>query len=164
MAECDEFSEVIVADLSGQDCDVADKLMTLPAKFMDAMDDDFSTPRAIGHIFDAVRIVNGYLGDKKFSVTAKTCFILRKAQENIQEVGRVLGLFLEEPDNYFRQDRDRESRKRGLDGEEIDRLIEERNAARRAKDWKKADDIRRFLVGKKVILQDTTVGTTWKIE
>jgi cysteinyl-tRNA synthetase len=164
LIEGDDFFEGTIDNLSGQDRDIADRLMTLPAKFVDAMDDDFATPRVIGHIFDAVRIVNSYLGDKKVPVTAKMGFILRKAQENIKEVGRVLGLFLEEPDNYFRQDRNRESRKHGLDGEEIDRLIEERNAARRAKDWKRADDIRRFLVGRKIILQDTSAGTTWKIE
>jgi cysteinyl-tRNA synthetase len=138
--------------------------MELPEKFVDVMDDDFATPKAIGHIFDAVRLVNGYLGDKAFVVNPEACFILKLAQSNIQEVGRVLGLFLEEPDNYYMQDRNREARKRGLDVGEIDRLIEERKNARQAKDWKRADELRRILAEKKILILDSPVGTTWKME
>ena len=56
------------------------------------------------------------------------------------------------------------SGKQGLDVNEIDRLIEERRTARLAKDWKRADEIRRALAERKIILQDTPAGTTWKSE
>jgi cysteinyl-tRNA synthetase len=78
--------------------------------------------------------------------------------------GEVLGLFFDDPDDYLRKDRDREAGKRGLDVKDIERLIEERRAARLAKDWKKADEIRRVLADKKIILRDAPAGTTWKIE
>ena len=161
---CDSFSEITIDDLSGKDRELADRLMELPEKFVEAMDDDFATPRAIGHIFDAVRLVNGYLGDKTFAVSPEACFILKLAQKNIQEVGRVLGLFLEEPDHYYIQDRNREARKRGLDVGEIDGLIEERKNARQAKDWKRADELRRILAEKKILILDSPAGTTWKME
>jgi cysteinyl-tRNA synthetase len=51
-----------------------------------------------------------------------------------------------------------------LDVNEIDRLIEERRTARLAKDWKRADEIRRALAEKKIVLQDAPAGTTWKSE
>jgi cysteinyl-tRNA synthetase len=108
--------------------------------------------------------VNGYLGDKTFSATAEACFVLDMARKNIREAGHVLGLFLEDTDDYFRKDRDREAEKRGLDVGEIERFITERWAARQAKDWKKADDIRRILSEKQVVLKDTSSCTTWKIE
>lgn len=161
---CDDFSGVTVDHLSGADRDLADRLTALPDRFTDAMDDDFATPRAIGHLFDTARLVNGYLGNKTFSATAEACFVLDMAHKNIREAGHVLGLFLEDPDDYFRKDRDREAEKRGLDVDEIDRLIEERWAARQVRDWKKADDIRRILSEKQVVLKDTSSGTTWKIE
>jgi cysteinyl-tRNA synthetase len=123
---CDDFSGVTVDHLSGADRDLADRLTALPDRFTDAMDDDFATPRAIGHLFDIARLVNGYLGDKTFSATAEACFVLDMAHKNIREAGHVLGLFLEDPDDYFRKDRDREAEKRGLEVDEIDRLIEER--------------------------------------
>jgi cysteinyl-tRNA synthetase len=128
------------------------------------MDDDFSTPRAIGYIFDAIRLVNGYMTDEKFSASAQTCFVLDKANKIIIELGGVLGLFCDNPDEYFALDRDREARKRGLDINDINCLIEERRSARQAKDWKRADEIRSILTEKKVILQDTPAATSWKIE
>jgi cysteinyl-tRNA synthetase len=128
------------------------------------MDDDFNTPRAIGYIFDTVRLVNGYMPDENVAVSAETCFVLDTARRVVAEVGRVLGLFLDDPEDYFMKDRDREAGKRGLDVHEIDRLIEERRAARMAKDWKRADEIRHLLAEKKIILKDTPAGTAWKIE
>lgn len=164
ITECADFSDINVDQLYGTERILADRLMTLPERFTDAMDDDFATPKAIGHIFDAVRLVNGYLGDKAFSATAGAGFVLNMAQKNIRETGRVLGLFLEVPDDYFRKDRDREVEKRGLSVGEIDRLIAERWAARQARDWEKADDIRRLLSEKRIVLKDTPSGTSWKIE
>jgi cysteinyl-tRNA synthetase len=161
---CDDSFRMTIDEVSGKNRELADRLMSLPDKFKDAMDDDFATPKAIGHIFDAVRLVNGYLGDKAFTVNSEACFILNLAQENLREVGRVLGLFLEDPDQYFTQDRDSEARKRGLDVGEIDGLIEARRSARQARDWKRADEIRQILAEKQIIIQDSPAGTTWKIE
>ena len=161
---CDDFSGINIDHLSGTDRELAEKLMALPEKFVDAMDDDLATPRAIGHIFDVVRMLNGYMGDKVFTSNAIACFIMNISQKNIREVGQVLGLFLEDPDDYFHKDRDREAGKRGLDVAEIDRLIEERRVARQVKDWKRADEIRCILSEKKILLKDSSSGTNWKIE
>ncbi len=150
--------------LSGKDRDIFEKIASLPDRFKEAMDDDFNTPRAVGYIFDTVRLINGYMSEEKFSVSAEACLILDKAGRVIAEVGGVLGLFLDDPDDYFMQDRNREAAKQGLDVHEIDRLIEERRAARLAKDWKRADEIRNLLAEKKIILKDTPAGTSWKIE
>jgi cysteinyl-tRNA synthetase len=164
LAACGDFPAVTVERLSGKDRDIFDRISSLPDRFKEAMDDDFNTPRAIGHIFDTVRLVNGYMSEEKFSVSAEACFVLDTARRVVAEVGGVLGLFLDDPDDYFMQDRNREAGKRGLDVHGIDRLIEERRAARLAKDWKRADEIRRLLAEKKIILKDTPAGTAWKIE
>ncbi|MCX5847488.1 MAG: cysteine--tRNA ligase [Deltaproteobacteria bacterium] len=164
LAGCGSFSGITIENLSGKDRDIVDRLISLPDKFKDAMDDDFNTPRTIGYIFDIVRLVNGYMADEKLPVSAETCFALYTAKRVITATGGVLGLFFDDPDDYFTQDRDREARKQGLDVNEIDRLIEERRTARLAKDWKRADEIRRALAEKKIILQDTPAGTTWKSE
>lgn len=161
---CEDMSGITVDRISENNRDVFDRLVSLLDKFKDAMDDDFNTPRAIGHIFDTVRHVNSYMADEKFSISPETCFILEAAKSAIAEVGGVLGLFLDDPDDYYTQDRDREARKRGLDVNEIERLIEERRAARLAKDWKRADEIRHILADKKIIVKDTPTATIWKIE
>ena len=164
LAACGDFSAVTMERLSGKDRDIFEKIASLPDRFKEAMDDDFNTPRAVGYIFDTVRLINGYMSEEKFSVSAEACLILDKAGRVIAEVGGVLGLFLDDPDDYFMQDRNREAAKQGLDVHEIDRLIEERRAARLAKDWKRADEIRNLLAEKKIILKDTPAGTSWKIE
>jgi cysteinyl-tRNA synthetase len=164
LAVSGDFSSVTMERLSGKDRDIFDRVSSLPGRFKEAMDDDFNTPRAIGYIFDTVRLVNGYMTDEKVAISAEACFVLDTAKRAIAEVGGVLGLFLDDPEDYFMKDRDKEAGKRGLDVLEIDRLIEERRAARLAKDWKRADEIRHLLAEKKIILKDTTAGTAWKIE
>jgi cysteinyl-tRNA synthetase len=150
--------------LAGKDRDIFDRTVSLPDRFRESMDDDFNTPRAIGYIFDTVRLINGYVTDEKFSLSDTTRLVLDKARSVVAEVGGVLGLFLDDPDDYFIKDHDREAGKLGLDVREIERLIKERQSARLAKDWKKADDIRRLLTEKKIVLKDSPSGTEWRIE
>jgi len=159
-----DFSGVSVKNLSEIDKDVFEYVETLPDRFTKAMDDDFNTAMAIGFIFDTVRLINGYLIEKEVTMTPEKLFVLDVAQRYMREVGKVLGLFLEDSDKYFYEDRSREARKRGLNVDDIDRAIEERNASRVAKDWKKADEIRSTLAKKGIILKDTPTATTWKIE
>ncbi|MGO9138905.1 MAG: cysteine--tRNA ligase [Syntrophales bacterium] len=163
LTACGDFSTITIEKLSGKDRDIFNKIVSLPDRFKEAMDDDFNTPRAVGYIFDTVRLINGYMSEKS-PVSAEACLVLDTARRLIAEVGGVLGLFLDDPDDYFMQDRDREAGKRGLEVNEIERLIEERRAARLAKDWQRADEIRHLLAEKKIILKDSPTGTSWKIE
>lgn len=151
-------------NLRGADEEMWSKANALPERFVEAMDDDFNTARAMGHIFDLVRVVNTYLDSAGATPGAETLFVLDAAKKAIRETGGVLGLFLEDPDTYFEEDKKREARKRGLDIDEIERLIAERREARAAKRWKRADEIRDYLAGKGVVLKDTPAATTWKIQ
>jgi len=143
---------------------VLERIDVLPVRFAEAMDDDFNTARALGYLFDAVRVTNTYLAEEQAAVSAATFFVLNRAKKNFEETGKVLGLLGSDPDDYFLAARDREVSVRGLAVEEIERLIEERQQARAAKDWARADKIRRTLAEKNVILQDAGSTTTWKIE
>ncbi len=136
------------------------QLQNLRERFCEAMDDDFNTARAIGHLFDAVRLVNAALAEKKPSVSAST---LAHAEEALREVGSVLGLLRREADEYLRRDREREAVKRGLSVEEIERLMAERRAARAEKMWQRADEIRQGLADRGVTLKDAPDSTTWTI-
>ncbi len=160
---CRDFSLVTVERLSANDRDIFDRISSLPNRFKEAMDDDFNTPRAIGYIFDTVRLVNGYMQDERFVISTEACFILYTARRVLAEVGRILGLFIDDPNEYFMKDRNREAGKLGLDVREIENLIEERHSARLAKDWKRADEIRRILAEKKIALKDSSSRTDWKI-
>ena len=144
--------------------ELSDKISALPAKFAEAMDDDFNTAKALGHIFDLVRLINSTVGVEGYRPTPDVIDILETARKHIKETGEVLGLFREDPDEYFQKDRNREALKLGLDVVEIEQLIAERVRARTAKDWQKADEIRVSLAQKRILLMDLPTGTTWRIQ
>jgi cysteinyl-tRNA synthetase len=150
--------------LTGKNKDLYEKLSSLPAQFVEDMDDDFNTARALGHMFEAVRLMNGFMADRAFARSPETILIMRTAQDILIDMGGVLGLFRTDPDDYFRQDRDREAAKRGLDIAEIETLIAARQAVRAVRNWQKADEIRDILAAKKITIEDSPLETTWKFE
>ncbi len=143
-----------------RDKETAVQLEILPKHFAESMDDDFNTARAIGHLFDAVRMINAAMAEKKPVVSSG---VLLQAEKTFRDIGAVLGLFQQEPDRYLRSDREREAMKRGLAVAEIEQRIAERLAARKAKAWARADEIRNELAEKGVLLRDGPDATTWTI-
>lgn len=141
--------------------ELVEKITGLKEKFTEAMDDDFNSARALGYLFDGVRTINAYLTEQKSNVSKPA---LVRSREMLKELGFVFGLFLDDPDEYFRKDRDREARKLGIDIADVEKLIQERNEARAARDWKRADEIRNALIAKRVSIKDSAAGTTWKID
>jgi len=152
--------EATASQTTGQNSDMKVHLQKFRECFCEAMDDDFNTARAIGHLFDAVRVVNAALAEKKTTVSLSE---FAEARKIFLEIGSVVGLFWQEADDYLRQDREREAVKRGLSVGEIERLIAERRAARAAKLWQRADEIRKGLADQGVILRDAPGATTWTI-
>ncbi len=150
--------------LKGKHAETLEKINVQQERFVEAMDDDFNTARALGCLFETARIVNGYLAGKPPLSSPETLLVLRRAEQCFEGLGAVMGFFREDADGYFLKDREREVRKQGLDIEEIERLIAGRNAARAEKDWAKADEIRKALAEKNVVLKDTPGATTWDMK
>ncbi|HEY8355435.1 MAG TPA: cysteine--tRNA ligase [Methylophilaceae bacterium] len=113
----------------------------MAARFKSAMDDDFNTPEAFAVLFDLANEAN-----RDRSVQASG---LLKALANL------LGLLTAEPEVFLRG---------GIaeDEAEIQALIEQRAAAKRARDFAEADRIRQELAGRGILLEDTPQGTTWR--
>jgi len=147
--------------LSEKDLQVLQRMEGLPERFREAMDDDFNTARAIGHLYEAVRVLNQYLAAAKRDDGA--AHVLYRSREILRRTGTVLGIMKDDPDRYFEADRNREARKRGLDVEEIEGLVAARRLARERKDWQRADEIRQLLREKKIELKDSPDRTIWKI-
>ena len=110
-------------------------------RFEEAMDDDFNTADAISVIFEMVKYANTL--DPK-ETTAEGWDALRA---NLLQLADILGI--EEP-------------KEELLDADIEALIEERQAARKAKNYARADEIRNELAGKGILLEDTKEGVKWK--
>lgn len=113
--------------------------------FTASMDDDFNTAGAFGFIFENVRAVNVHLSeheavDKEGLEAAKAFF---------DKTNDILGYLVKEE-------------KEGDGDAEIDELLAERSAARKAKDFKRSDEIRETLAAKGIIIEDTPQGPRWK--
>lgn len=117
------------------------------ARYEEELNDDFNTAGALGAAFDCVRAVNSYLAQHE-EVDEES---LMEAERFLARVDRVMGIIgierLADIDDLMTS--------------EIERLISEREKARKAKDFKKADAIREELAKKGIILEDTPHGTRW---
>lgn len=136
----------------------------LTDKFNAAMDDDFNTAQALGHVFEMVRLVNNFIVDKKNMSDSDKANILAQARKVFDHFGAVLGVFQNDADQFFISDKETELRKRGLNLEEIEDLIHQRQIARDQKDWARADDIRKELARFNIVLKDQAGSTSWMIE
>jgi cysteinyl-tRNA synthetase len=136
----------------------------LEAQFRAAMDDDFNTAQAIGHLFEAVRTVNRLIAEKKFRKKADKIASVRALLAKILELGDVLGLFISDPAEWLTRQNLKGLKELGLTEAEVASAIEERLQARNNKDFSRADQIRDELAEKGIELLDSVAGTTWKIK
>jgi len=129
--------------------------------FKNSMDDDFNSAKAIGDIFELIKNINNIIQKPDFEINSSLKKVLQNAHEKIIELGMVLGLnFEKEVSNISKN---LETRTEILK-EEIEKLIAEREAARKSRDYKKADEIRIYLQNKGIILEDRKEGTIWNLK
>jgi cysteinyl-tRNA synthetase len=132
-------------------------------KFCEAMDDDFNSARGIGIIFDTVRKVNRMLDQNNDGLSSELKTMIQTIQADILRIGRTLGILMEPPKTYFDKKRSKVLEEKSIDPVVIENLIQERNVARREKNWEKADEIRMQLQDMNVTLEDRPEDTIWKI-
>ncbi len=134
------------------------------AKFEEAMDDDFNTAQALGYLHDLQRQLNHLLDISRGQPIPEILLLLEQGLDQFTKTGWVFGLFCEDPLQYFDRERREGLKRLGLSEEEVLRSIEERESARKEKDWRRADEIRHALLLKGIILEDTPSGTNWKLK
>ncbi len=121
-------------------------------KVYDALCDDLNTPVALAHIFDAVRIINS-AKDRKTALTAADYTALEELFKNV--VFDVLGLKDEEGEG---------GKLAGTVDGLVGLVLEQRKAAKAAKDWATSDKIRDELKALGIQIKDTKDGTEWSFE
>jgi cysteinyl-tRNA synthetase len=126
------------------------------ADLVEMMDDDLNTARAVGVAFDAVREINRVLDAGRAADAVRPVGLLRAA-------GATLGLFRAPPTAFLDAFRRKRASNTGITAAEVETLIAERTAARKARDFGRADTIRGELAERGVILEDGPGGTTWKL-
>ncbi|HXF17042.1 MAG TPA: cysteine--tRNA ligase [Burkholderiales bacterium] len=112
------------------------------ARFRDAMDDDFNTPDAIAVLFDLANEINRSRS--------------RSAAVQLKSLAGLLGLLQRDPEDFL------QSTVGEFDPTAIERLIAERVAARKARNFAESDRIRDELLADGIVLEDGPTGTTWR--
>lgn len=129
-------------ELSGEEEKVLLQAEEFVKKFDEAMDDDFNTADAISAVFELVKFANTSVGE------GASAAYIRALKEKIVELMDICGLTAERGQEML--------------DDEIESLIQERQDARKAKNFARADEIRDLLAGKGIILEDTREGVKWK--
>lgn len=111
-------------------------------RFDEAMDDDFNTADAISVIFELVKFVNTNVSEKSSKA------FLEAMKQEIVLLSDICGLIVDKQEELLDAD--------------IEKLIQERQAARKAKNFARADEIRAELLAKGIVLEDTREGVKWK--
>ncbi|MEE4379266.1 MAG: cysteine--tRNA ligase [Candidatus Competibacteraceae bacterium] len=138
------------------------------ARFQDAMDDDFNTPEALSVLFELAREINRARDDGDNQQA-------QALGADLRHLGGVLGLLQDDPEGFLKADLRADLRAEfpaltgsftatsdTLTASQIDTLIDQRTAARKAKNWAEADQIRDQLVEAGIILEDNAEGTAWR--
>lgn len=131
-----------VMEMAIHEIGLCEKAKEYVADFEKAMDDDFNTADAISAIFELVKFANTNATEdssKEFSQ-----FLIK----TINKLADVCGLIVVKEEEILT--------------EEIESLIEERQNARKSKDFNRADEIRDILLNKGIVLEDTREGVKWK--
>jgi cysteinyl-tRNA synthetase len=137
--------------------------------FCNAMNDDFNTAQGVGYIYDAVRTINRLLDDADQAAELKQADDMKHRQTihnecvNIMKMADILGLIAESPGTYFQQKKEKVIVKASIDADMIEALIQDRKDARKAKDFRKADEIRDQLKEMNIEIEDRPEGTIWKV-
>ena len=146
--------------LSGEVVPPADRTL---AAFREAMDDDFNTAAAVGHLYDSFVLANKLLAEPKSAPKDVRHRTLARLRRDLATCGETLGIFRRPPAEFLLARRTRQCGRLGIDAAWVETQITERAAARVAKDFARADDIRKALKDARVELMDTPAGTTWRI-
>ncbi len=137
----------VLRDLA--DIEVDATRLPVPASVEAALCDDLNTPQALAELSqlaDAAR-------------QASTPEAQREAKATLLGAGAVLGLLQRDPETWFKQ----ASGAAEVDEARIEALLEERRAARAAKDFKRADAIREELTAMGIAIEDGAQGTRWSV-
>ena len=132
-------------------------------RFCDAMDDDLNTAKGIGLVFESVRTLNRFMDTSETSMPEETAAALLATWADLRSIGRILGIFSESTEQYAADSKRLGIHDTMVDPAWVEQMIADRTAARKAREWQKADDIRKQLETMNVILEDRPEGTLWRM-
>jgi len=136
----------------------------LEQRFSQAMDNDFNTAQALGHLFDSAKTINKIIRNLAGNQHPADLALLDQSAEIIGKLAAVTGILKENPIEFL--DRQKEEILAGIDidRQTIEQLIALRNEARANKDWGLSDQIRDKLLAQSIEIMDGPAGTSWDVK
>jgi cysteinyl-tRNA synthetase len=149
-------------NLSASDAKYEAYLAELWKKVETALNDDFGTPEAFSALFELVRDFNSKVkrGAKLTPQLENTCVQFTKW---VKKFGALVALFQESPQSFLRDLDDRLLKQKNLTREQVDKIVEARIIARKAKDFAKSDELRSELNKMNIAVSDTPEGSYWEV-
>ena len=129
-------------DMTEEEIKLTEEVQRYVKKYEEAMEDDFNTADAIAAIFELVKFANTHGNGDSSKAFVQYLF------DTIVKLSDVLGLLVDKEEEMLDED--------------VEKLIAERQAARKEKNFKRADEIRDQLAAMGIILKDTREGVQWK--
>lgn len=138
-------------------------IKTADARITKALNDDFNTGEMLSHIFEVVRVFNAQNIAKKVK-DANALATAHAFKDWVNRWAKISALFLEPPEAFLKELDQILIREKGINPQEVEDLIKQRDEARAAKDWTKSDEARDKLLDLGIEIQDSPEGTTWEVK
>jgi cysteinyl-tRNA synthetase len=129
-------------------------------RFHVAMKDDFNTAVALSSVFDLVTALNRLMDEG--NTVARPAIV--RGREVLLSSVKLLGLLMDDVETFLRYEARRHLSQIGTDEQAIENLVKSRSDARRDKDFSRADEIRKELLDKGILLLDSPQGTKWRVK
>lgn len=142
----------------------SNKLISLEQRFQQAMDNDFNSAQAIGHLFDTAKTINKVIGKFKPSQSPNDLLLLKKSTTTLVKLAQIMGLLTEPPQEFLHNRKQSILKDIDIDEASINQLIQQRYQARQTKNWELSDQIRDKLLEHNIELKDGPDGTTWTVK
>jgi len=136
------------------DIQIDEDAEAVPFEVLTALKDDLNTPLAIAHLHEIATNLNKAIKDPKGTVDEQA-----KWKASLLAAGKLLGLLQQDPEAWFRWV---PAAGAALSDEQVQSLVDQRLAARKAKDFAEADRLRKELTDNGVLIEDGAGGTTWR--
>lgn len=143
-----------VSPLPHSDADVLEK------EFYEAMDDDCNTALALAHVFELSKMINKMVDEGDESSAPHIAYV----NNLFLSLANLLGLLNDDLNTFESQEKMRHLTREGLQLSLLEESIRERTEARKNKDYQKADEIRKMLLEKGIMLLDSQKGTDWRVK
>jgi cysteinyl-tRNA synthetase len=157
-----EDPDVLAATFGGDAKKVLELGRSIDERFYQAMDDDFNTALVLGHACELARAINRFASHKKARKRGGPLMVPALAM--FAKLGHVFGILAMDVEAFQEEVKTKRLAASGLTRDEVEGLIEQRIAARAAKDWQQADVLRQELAQRNIVVMDQAQGCCWRVK